>query len=217
MIEGLPGSGKTTLAGKLVSRVLEHGVSAACHLENDLDNPIELPNRSRGLAEIIRSFATGNTIASQWEKFAATAESKPIRIMESRFWQNALMFMLLAGQDELSIERAHDELCKTINALSPVLIWLRPTRWSDLKASNAEKTSVDPEWAKTALTAVTQQQWFRNRQLTDRADALGTFFEYWLQFSERLFRRFPGRKCELVNPQLDWDGATQAAFAFLQI
>ena len=125
LIEGIPGSGKSTTAWKLSAEIRDSGKDCRCFLEWDDDHPIFI-GYERDISEIVLSFREREgDILKQWEEFARGAQSKEtISIIESRFWQTTMMLMYLSGYSEDGVIESNQRVVTAITELKPALIYL---------------------------------------------------------------------------------------------
>src|SRR5512136_1484860 len=94
LIEGPPGSGKTTSAQKLAAEISNSGKSCQCFLEWSPDNPIAIGDDLH-LGQAIASVTTREAdVLQQWQQFSQARQAEPlVTVMESRFWQTSVMLM----------------------------------------------------------------------------------------------------------------------------
>ncbi len=90
LIEGLPGSGKSTSTTYLRGALQAKGFECRQYLEEDEPHPIPgLDYELKGLA---------GKIVPLWEAFAEQAEAETgVTIIESRLWQNTAMYLYMGG------------------------------------------------------------------------------------------------------------------------
>jgi hypothetical protein len=205
LIEGLPGSGKSTTAAYLASMLRQQGLDARAYLEEDDPHPIPWGDYpTRGLAEIV---------VPLWQTFTAGALLQPaVTILESRLWQNTTLFMYMC---ELSVEEIlgfSRQVWPAIAPLAPVLIYLDQ---DDTEAAQRRLYTLrGEEWMKEALDSTLSYPWFRSRGLNDFAGWV-QFFQEWSLVAEQLFADWPGQKIKVLNPHEDWPRAYRQMQAFL--
>jgi hypothetical protein len=93
LIEGLPGSGKTSLAEFLCSHLLETGISCEWESEQAKDHPVV----DKSIRQRAKHPGYGKLCARQWSRFAAVIESHPhisLHILERCFFQSTVRFLL---------------------------------------------------------------------------------------------------------------------------
>ena len=111
LIEGVPCSGKSTTAKRLMADIAACGITCNCFLEWAEHNPIFIGNME-DLSEIISTTQSreGNVL-QQWRNFAKSAkQQKAVNIIESRFWQTDGMYLFLSGHSECEIFENNDRL-----------------------------------------------------------------------------------------------------------
>ena len=92
LIEGIPGSGKSTIALNLANAISTRRIKCQCYLEWAEDNPIFIGNME-DLSEIISSSKLREqNVLQQWQNFTQKARQQvTVNIIESRFWQSQVI------------------------------------------------------------------------------------------------------------------------------
>src|ERR1051325_8136278 len=90
LIEGLPGSGKSTTAQKLANVISNSEIACQCFLEWSTNHPIQIGDDSQ-LGEIIAtSINRESELFQKWQNFVQVQQTQElVTIMESRFWQTS--------------------------------------------------------------------------------------------------------------------------------
>ena len=123
LIEGLPGSGKSTMAELLCESALRHGIRSSWHLEQAKDHPIRPPCiKSEKHEEVYPKLCL-----NQWRKFVSENEdNNQTFIFEGTLFQSTVRFMLEGNQEELVLEY-YKECQSILSNIPSKLIYLRPT------------------------------------------------------------------------------------------
>ena len=96
LIEGPPGSGKTTTAQYLAADISNSGKACQCFLEWSTDNPIAIGDDSHLGQAAASSIAREADVLQQWQQFAQARQSEDlVTVMESRFWQTSVMLTMV--------------------------------------------------------------------------------------------------------------------------
>ena len=213
LIEGIPGSGKSTTAWKLAAEIENSGRNCNCFLEWDDPHPIFI-GYERDIAKIISSSGEHqDDILKQWAKFAGEAQTKEaVNIIESRFWQTGVMFMYLAGHSEDEVIESNQRVVTAIADLKPVLIYF--TNDNIEKALTRTFQIKNEQWAKAGRgetawedffsAAVGQQKLAADSGLEGR-EVWFRFFSEWTAVAEKLYDRFAFPKIKIQNPHSDWN------------
>lgn len=88
LIEGIPGSGKSTFARFLSNQFERNGYSCELFLETTLDHPIIESSGSEGISSYLESFY------DRWVKFLDQLSDGEIVILESAFFQSPIVHLL---------------------------------------------------------------------------------------------------------------------------
>ncbi len=126
LIEGLPGSGKTSLAEWLSVRIEDEGVSASWIPELQRDHPV-IDRRTMRTAKT-RGYA--DRCVKRWEAFAKTAQAlgKPgVVILEGCLFQSTVRFLIEYERPDHEINAYLPRVEGCLAPLRPHLIYLTQT------------------------------------------------------------------------------------------
>jgi hypothetical protein len=207
LVEGFPGSGKSTTTGHIDKTLQQNGVPCRRYLEDDDPHPIAcLDFEIKGLPE---------KMIPLWSYFTEQAmQESNVTIIESRLWQNTALFMYMSEWQPEGILRFSRNVAEVLVPLSPILVYLdqddTDTAMHQLYIRRGEK------WFQKALQMTTAYPWFQSRGLKNYAGWV-QFFKEWQDVVTRLYNDWPLRKVKLLNPHNDWMKAYQQINDFLQI
>jgi hypothetical protein len=207
LIEGLPGSGKSTSTEHLGTILQQKGITCRSFQEDDDPHPVNcLDYEIKGLTE---------RMVPLWTNFVQHALQEPIvTIIESRLWQNTALFMYMSEVDPEEIVRFSQQVGLALAPLSPRLVYLdqddTEIALQRMYAGRGEK------WMEWALGATTTYPWFTSRGLKDFAGWV-LFFKEWQSVVERLYIDWPYPKVKILNPHEDWARAYDQMALFLQV
>jgi hypothetical protein len=206
LIEGFPGSGKSTTTEHIGTTLQEQGIACRWFLEDDNPHPIDcLDFAIKGLPE---------KMIPLWSNYVEQAIKEPIvTVIESRLWQNTALFMYMSEWQAKDILQFNRQVSQELVPLSPFLIYLdqedTETALRRLYTLRGEK------WMQEALDMTTSYPWFQSRGLKDFAGWV-QFFKEWQGVVTRLYNDWPLRKIKIQNPHDDWGSAYQQIDGFLQ-
>lgn len=127
LVEGLPGSGKSTTSHLLALHLERHGRPVRWYWENEMPHPVvtsEAMQRALTGSDPPEEFLDG--VRVNWRGLAATlGGSADSAVLESSFLQSVVHPMFLRGYDEARILAHVLEVERSIRRLSPVLVLLR--------------------------------------------------------------------------------------------
>ena len=148
-----------------------------------------------------------------WLSFVEqTLQKNSVTIIESRLWQNTLLFMFMSEYSIDEIDEVHQLVWKELTPLSPTLIYLHQ---NDIEiATNRLYTLRSKNLIDKDLQTTRQYKWFQSRGLID-FDAWVQFFKEWQIVAEHLYSDWPFRKTKIKNPHDDWEQAYQQMYRFL--
>ena len=197
LVEGLPGSGKSTTAQFISSMLTELGVSHSLHLELSDNSPIKFlsPSTPRFKEDLV----------GQWSRLANNLQDcSRLAVLESAYWQwttDSMVANNYAHDDVVAINTSLDDI---IASLAPKLVYIARTdvesqiRW--IFSSRGEK------WANMIIERDLQLPYHQSRGHKD-LEGLITFFEECQSYTDELFHQLQFRKVKIHDPHRDWEGA----------
>jgi thymidylate kinase len=222
LIEGLPGSGKTSTARNIASAVAQSGADCQCYFEWSEDHPIPIGDHLQ-LAEVMRSsLAREPVMLRDWQQYVEQWQPEQrVTVMESRFWQSGVMLMYIAGLSKDGVMASSRRLIETIQALKPVLIYYSITqpaafaaRTIQIKDGEWRQAGVTGSWSAYIFEAFESQQWFTQRGLCGQA-GMAALLEDWSAISRELYEQVPFPKIAIQDPHENWPVTMEKIRAFL--
>lgn len=224
LVEGPPGSGKSTTAYLLAEKIRQAGFSCACHLEWDADHPIPIGS-DLDLGNVIATARQREEeMLNHWRRFARERRGKEmVSILESRFWQTSLMLMYINGHPLNGLFDIQQRVVDVLLPLNPVLILytiddLRAftTRTIQAKEDEWQKSGFPGTWTGHIYEALNGKSWFTAHGLSGQVGYLA-FLEEWAGICEQLYQQLPFGKIKVNNPYLDWAETSRQVDAFLDL
>ena len=224
LVEGPPGSGKSTTAQILAEEISKSGKKCQYFLEWSPNNPIAIGDDFQLGKAVETSIAREGEVLQQWRHFAQDSRTKhQVTVMESRFWQTSMMLMYAAGHPIEGVVESNQLVVNAIRGLDPVLIYLTIDdlrsfleRIIRLKEAEWLRDGIEGSWAQHVFDAFGPQKWFTDRGLSG-IEGMVAFLEEWVSVAETLYERLPFPKVKIRNPYQDWQLAMQKMRAFLDL
>jgi hypothetical protein len=171
LIEGLPGSGKTTLAEFLSVQLTQHDVPIQCLLEETQPHPLHTAASPRTPGP----FAQGSLQA--WQAHVTqTGQSGTITIAEGILFQNSIRLLMQNGMELQRIMTCADAVEVAISPLRPVLIYLTQADIPQAVEWICQKRGV--KWQAYLIRALTENVYAQQHGLTGIDGAVAMLRDY---------------------------------------
>lgn len=120
IVEGVPGSGKSTTAGMIADELRKNGKKVICVDEGVQDHPADYADYD------FPDFATEREkILAKWQSFADSFEKDAIYVFNCVFLQNPMCeTMMRFGMEEAESQKYISEIAEIIRPLSPVIVYI---------------------------------------------------------------------------------------------
>jgi hypothetical protein len=211
LVDGLPGSGKSTTAQFIALQLERNAISAEWFYELEHVHPIHAFHvwSREGPAKFIE------TTTNNWHKFVEQSHcSDRINILESTLFQSTIRLLL---QSDLPHSMIREYACATIEIiqdLNPVLFYFQIR---DIAAAFQEICEKRKKiWEQYFIQVIGQSLYGKRRQLNG-FDGVLTFFREYQQLTTDLFSQFTIHKLALEDAQADWTACYHTICEFLQI
>ncbi|MBN2048680.1 MAG: hypothetical protein JW750_12615 [Anaerolineaceae bacterium] len=222
LLEGPPGSGKSTTARGMAEEIIRAGLPCRCILEWDNPHPIPIGDDLDLNTVLDTALQRAPEMLHLWQRFAeAQQEQEIITVLESRFWQTSVMLMYAAGASVNDVLAHNRQVSQIIRPLNPVLVYFEIDDLSGFtdgvirgKEAEWQRGGSPGTWAGHIFEAFAEQPWFVSRGVNG-LDGYTLFLEEWKQVTERLYEQLPFQKTRVRNPYLDWNAAADQMRKFL--
>jgi DNA polymerase III delta prime subunit len=224
LVEGPPGSGKTTTAGKLAESITRSGLDCQCFWEWSPDHPIPIGDDLH-LEQVIRTaIAREGEIHRLWQRFVQARQvDQIVTVFESRFWQTSLMLMFVAGYPLDGLLESNQQVVEIIQPLNPVLIHFRINHLRSFveqtiqtKEAEWQQARLPGTWIGHIFAAFETQPWAARRGLHGQEGFIA-LLEEWASVSEKLYAQIPFPKLQIHDPGQDWPAAMRQILHFLEL
>jgi hypothetical protein len=223
LVEGLPGSGKSTTAGHVASRLRHLGIAAQLIPEVQPDHPLnvggELHPAGRTTGEqLFRRYTVEAYVAEslqRWQAFVASAvDVAVVQVLDSYPYQNAARVLLQLDSPTQTIQTYAREVEAVMRPLAPKLIYLQSGPGAEALA--AASAARGPEWSAYVVALGTNCPYAVNRELAGLEGAMAVLNAY-----DALLRDLLGRsnlpRLELEHCSENWLACYERLATFLGI
>ncbi len=224
LIEGPPGSGKSTSARVLAEEISATGQACRFFYEWAEDHPIPIGDDLQLKQVISTALEREAAMLEMWKEFARARQAEEqVTIIESRFWQTSAMLMYIAGQPLEAVLESNRQVIEAVQSLNPVLIYFAvddqkafAERTIHIKNEEWRQAGLKEVWEQHLYDAFDGQKWFTQRGLSGRA-GWQALLEEWAGVAAQLYDQAPFPKIKIRNPHNDWPLAMRQMRSFLDL
>ena len=209
LIEGLPGSGKSSLAAHIHEYLKSQGKNSELMLETAHVNPFRF-KAGTSQETVIDEFLT--SIPDQWRSFAdLNAPTEKLFVQEGMTFQQQvtiLIWMNRANDIDPLIQKIHANLAR----FDCALIFLKSTRYQQSLRETVVKRGT--KWIEEKLKPIASSPFALVRGL-QFPDALTEMLEEMNRINDKLYGEFPFKKKTIDITNRDWPRIQHEAETFL--
>ncbi len=193
LIEGQPGSGKSTTSQYLAYQCEKNNIAAKWYHEQDKQVLVLLDAQS-DFPEIR---------IAQWKAFVSEVEqSETVNILDSRYLMNSVgFFFAMDKMAELAeFESLWEDIVKPLN---PVFIYFYQNDTEKALRQTFDLRRED--WEEWAFKKINERTAFGKRNNLKGFDGFVTFFKEFRKVTDKIFDKFRGRKLAIENSNGEWE------------
>jgi hypothetical protein len=208
LVEGLTGSGKSTMAHFIARQLHGNGISARWVHEGEVPHPFLID-----LETSVSEYMTETK--SNWDAYIdQVASSDQVHIIEASFFNNLFESLLAHNVESAEIMQYMADLQSISHPLAPILVYLVQENLSQALARNFERRGRgfrDFVIELTTSTPLAQERGWQGYS------GMLQFWQAFVAFTDVLFAHFPGQKLMIDNTAGDWADYNQQVVDFLGI
>jgi thymidylate kinase len=222
LLEGVPGSGKSTTAHFLHRHLARLGVPHRWWYEGERGHPLYVFEDAASLNQTVDDIFSqkpervqrivGGTLTKWRELAAALEQSGEVALLDGMLYGHLTWTLFPAGVPNDVTMAYVAEAERAIHPLSPCVIYFRPDDVAGAMRRIAARRG--REWAERAVRQHTLSPYGRRRGLQG-FDGLVAFWEDYRDLADTLFTRSPLAKCCIPTDAGDWPAYLQRVCAFL--
>ncbi|HLZ06970.1 MAG TPA: hypothetical protein VKT80_00115, partial [Chloroflexota bacterium] len=218
LVEGIPGSGKSTMGQFLESQIAVHGVPVTWWYEEQKDHPLYLFDDQASLRAVIEDLRAGrfhqliDAALAKWRRFAEeTTRGDSVVILDSCLF-GYLTWSLFPGEAPIDLITSYLLDVETIiRATAPCLIYLYQDDVARTLTRLCEARG--RRWADSFIESSTQSPYATRRGLRGFA-GLVTYWADYQSFTKRCFEGFGGARLKIEGSAGDWSGYQEQTVQF---
>ena len=221
VIDGLSGSGKTTTAEWLTSRLEQQGTKIWYLPEYDTAHPLWWYRYWDGSAYLTPDFDNSpietflETSLSKWRGFVDSMHtSNQIVLAESVFFQDAVAMFLMGGAAPIRLMEYAREVQQIAQALDPVLIYFRQ---NDVRGALRRICSIrGPEFENDLVANMESFPYLKLRNLKG-LDGIAVLWQNVHEVTDSIFDEYKIRKLAIDVSKGNWLDYHQRILDFLDL
>ena len=211
LVDGLPGSGKSTTAQFIALQLERNHIPVRWFYELEPSHPIHAFHvwSREGPEKFIE------TIIKNWRSFVAREiRSNKVNIFESTLFQSTIRLLLQSDIPKHTITEYAFRTQEIIRELQPVLIYFSsPDVARALREICEKRKNV---WEQYLIRVIDGSTYGKNHRLQN-FEGLVTFFQEYQKLTRSLFSTFEMKKLAIDNSQGDWKVYHQQICDFLAL
>ncbi|MFH1571808.1 MAG: hypothetical protein ABIL09_27710, partial [Gemmatimonadota bacterium] len=194
LVDGLPGSGKSSTAQFICDQLQRRGLQARWYYEEETPHPVAAI-RGLGGPEGFQEYS--RAVRRRWRAFARrTARGREIAIIESYLFQDAILPLLMTDVDPRLIVAHLEAVARICQPLDPVLVYLHQPDYAPAMRRICEHRG--PRIEKAYISRNERSRYGQRHGLTG-FDGLVRFWVDLRSIAERVFRELDWRKLAIDN------------------
>ena len=212
LVDGLPGSGKSTTAQFICDQLQRNGLRSRWYYEEEPFYPVALGYRSSAYKSPTDFFSASFT---KWKSFVSQAmQSDEISIFESWFFQDAIFGLLMEDVEEPLIRNYIHGIRETCQCLEPVLFYLYQPDYSKTMRRICDYRG--EKWEKWLIERSEKSEFAKNRNLKG-FDGMVQFWVKLRAIAEDIFADLDMSKLSIDNSKGEWDLYYKQVCDFLSV
>ncbi len=216
LIDGITGSGKSTLSHFLYRQMQKNNMQVKWLHEEEKDHPLVYkPNWAKELTTQEKTEIYLKEYVELWGKFAEEVkQSGSVYIVESYLFQYPFATLIRQETDKSRIKEFGHALIKQVEQLNPVVIYLYP---QDVETGiNLNFTRRGKDWTEWILSKLESTEHAKKRNWDGQTEA-NYYYQSLSDISLELMKEFTLPKMSIENSRQDWDLYRKEMLQFLEI
>jgi thymidylate kinase len=208
IVEGLTGSGKSTMAHFIARQLQHNGIDADWFHEGEFHHPIFIDVESN-IEEVMEA------MLGKWRAFVEWIESSgKVIVVEACFFNNVIESLLVHNVDRPRIIEYGYELQEIVEPLNPALVYLvQPDIVNALARNFGDRGDGFKDYV---IQYATSTPYATQRGL-EGYEGMVTFWRDFVSVTDELFHNYHISKLMIDSSVGDWDGHDHRVLEFLSI
>ena len=213
LLEGVPGSGKTTTTKNISAYLESKGFTVKDYIEGQGDNPIGQRYTKDSAFEILTNFSLKDYPFDSWSNLEKDYD---YLIVDSRFLQNICFAAMLSNYDKNEIAAMPLRILKSLSTeVTPYLVYFNHSNPREHIVKTVKERNIRiPEWFDWIESIFSKCPWVVERKLSD-AEVYFQPIINWHDFQESFVPNLPMKKLLIRDPSNDWNESLEKIYSYV--
>jgi thymidylate kinase len=221
LVEGLPGSGKSTTSQYISECLTQSGVKNKWWYEEESGHPVYLFNSEESMQQVISNLNNGNyemvikKAIEQWRVFSVSLQNTDkVIVVDSTFFGYLSWTLFPKNAPTETIEKYLLEVEDILSPCRPMLIYFHQNDIYSALKKICERRGGNT--AEQFIRNACQSPYGKERSLTG-FDGMVSFWQDYRTFTDKIFAKIRIRKLSIENSECKWNEYLQRIINFLGI
>jgi thymidylate kinase len=208
MIEGIPGSGKSTTAQQLVRNLLRKGYDAKWWYEEEQRHPVYMYKDYTEMGEVVRDLSAGNyqklidKALETWRQFTASVQaSSTVVVVDSCLFGYLTWSLFPYNVSVAEIKQYIEEVERAIKPLNPTVIYLYQADVGAALRKICDRRGGETE--RNFINAAASCPYGKSQGLTG-FDGMVAYWESYRRITDEAFQELDVSKIAIDNTEANW-------------
>lgn len=217
LVDGIPGSGKSTISHFIARQLNKNGIKAKWYLEGENDHPLYIVVPKDGESVKDHCLRVIKVYTKLWKSFVKKIEKENncVYVMECIPFQHTISYPHFGSDIDKNIMKKHSHnICNIAKRLNPVIIHFHNNNIKKALMLNWERRG--DGFKNWIYYLVTNSAYFKNHNLKNDKGVINYYKDYYSLTSE-IYNELNYKKLQIDNSKQKWNDYRKEILKFLQL